>query len=70
MRCHPLPPLYRVSAGVQKTSVVEASNNVRLFPSLLIWSVVPWRDSEAELMPLETVSEAELAYSLINVSDR
>ena len=70
MHCHPLPPLYRVLAGVQKMSVVKGSNNVRLFPSLLTWSLVPWRDPVAELMPLEMVSEVDWAYSLINVSDR
>lgn len=40
--------------------------DVRLLPSLLAWSAVPWRDSEAELKVLEAVSEAELAAFLVD----
>ena len=39
-------------------------NDVRLFPSLLTWSVVPLIDSEAELKAPVAVSEAELAMFL------
>lgn len=35
-----------------------------MFPSLLAWSAVPLRDSEAELKVLEAVSVAELAMFL------
>ena len=46
-------------------------NNVRLFPSLLIWSVVPWMVLEAELRAPVAVSEAELAMFLSDrVSER
>ncbi len=43
-------------------------DDVRLFPSLLAWSAVPWMASEAELKVLEAVSEAELAKFLIKAS--
>ena len=43
-------------------------DDVRLFPSLLAWSAVPWRDSLAELKVLWAVSEAELAMFLTKAS--
>lgn len=45
--------------------MVEKVNDIRLFPSLLAWSAVPWTVSEAELKVLWAVSETELAAFLV-----
>ena len=45
-------------------------NDVRLFPSLLAWSAVPWTESETELKVLWAVSEADLAMFLVTESVR
>ena len=40
-------------------------NDVRLLPSLLAWSAVPWTESETELKVLWAVSDADLAMFLV-----